>query len=75
MSEDSIEPEHFESEEAKVRWFQTLTVEQRMEWLDREVEAALAADPGLVDRNLPKEVPGKIRILRLPRCDDAKAGS
>ena len=71
MVKGSAQPDRFDSMEAKARWFQALTVEERMEWLDREVEAALAADPGLVERSLPEEVPGKVRILRLPRCDDA----
>ena len=70
MMDDGTRHEQFDSVEAKTRWFRTLTIEERMEWLAREYEAALAADPQICERNLPEEVPGKIRILRLPSRDD-----
>ena len=70
MMDNGARHEQFDSIEAKTRWFRTLTVEERMEWLEREYEAALAADPRICEKNLPKEVPGKVRILRLPPRDN-----
>jgi hypothetical protein len=69
MTSNATPHRQFDSIEAKTRWFRTLSVEERIEWLVREVEAALAADPGICERNLPEEVPGKVRILRLPQRD------
>ena len=57
-SDDSIE--------AKARWFQTLTVEERMQWLDETVEAALAANPELAHRHDDFPANCRVRVISLP---------
>ncbi|REJ80798.1 MAG: hypothetical protein DWQ34_23350 [Planctomycetota bacterium] len=56
-----------ESLEAKVRWFQSLTVQERMDLLCEMTDLALAANPDLPDQKHAEPVPGRICVLELPR--------
>jgi hypothetical protein len=58
-SDDSIE--------AKARWFQSLTVEERMQWLDETVEAALATNPELAHQDHGFPANCRVRVVTLPR--------
>lgn len=56
-----------ESLEAKARWFQSLTVEQRMDIFCELTDMILAAQPDMI-RNKPhaEPIPGRIQVLKLP---------
>ncbi len=53
--------------EAKTRWFQSLTVEERLQWLEEAVEAALAANPELAHRDHGFSPNCRVRVLKLPQ--------
>lgn len=56
-----------ESLEAKAFWFQSLTIEERLELFDEVTEMALELNPELAngtDAETPSE---RIRVLTLPR--------
>lgn len=55
----------FEEEtlEAKARWFQSLTVEERMEILCEFTDMILAVNPQIVDQKDAKPVAGRILVL------------
>ena len=58
-----------ETPEAKARWFQSLSVEERIDIFLAITDMALALNPSLVDKGLPEHDEwnqGRIRILRLP---------
>ncbi len=58
-----------ETPEAKARWFQSLSVEERVEIFCEIAEAALALNPSLAEKELPQKNDwnqGRIQILRLP---------
>jgi len=56
-----------ETLEAKARWFQSLSLQERMELFCEVTEMALAADPHLPERRHARSISGRIRILRLPQ--------
>ena len=56
-----------ESPEAKARWFQSLSVEERMAYLDAFTEMALSVNPDLPDKKHAVPIPGRVRVLTLPR--------
>lgn len=56
-----------ETPEAKARWFQSLTMEQRMELLCEFTNLALALNPSLIkDKPIPQWAGARVQILRLP---------
>lgn len=55
-----------ETIEAKARWFQSLTMEERMELLCEFTNLALALNPGLADKKHARPPQQGVRILRLP---------
>jgi hypothetical protein len=55
-----------ETIEAKARWFQSLTMEERMELLCEFTNLALALNPGLADKKHARPAQKGVRILRLP---------
>ena len=56
-----------ESLEAKARWFQSLTIGQRMDIFCELTDMILAAQPDMI-RSKPhaQPVPGRIQVLKLP---------
>ena len=54
-----------ESIEAKARWFQSLSMQQRLDLLDQFVDLALALNPHIVEDKCPHPIPGRIQVLRL----------
>jgi len=56
-----------ESPEAKARWFQSLTVEERMELLCEFTDLALSVNPSLLQEKTHAEpAPGRIQVISLP---------
>lgn len=55
-----------ESPEAKAAWFQSLTVEERMELFCELTELALAARPELGNQKHAQPVSGRVQVLELP---------
>jgi uncharacterized damage-inducible protein DinB len=55
-----------ETLEAKARWFQSLSVQERAEFLDDWTELALAADPDIADRKHAEPTREGVLILRKP---------
>jgi hypothetical protein len=55
-----------ESPEAKARWFQSLTVEERAEMLESFVEMILEANPKILESKVAKPVEGRIRVVSTP---------
>jgi hypothetical protein len=56
-----------ESMEAKTKWFQSLTVEERIEIFCEWTDLAFAANPSLVKGKDVQPVAGRIRVLELPQ--------
>jgi hypothetical protein len=52
-----------ETPEAKARWFQSLTLTERMELLCSFTELLLAANPKLMEQRDAEPVEGRIRVL------------
>lgn len=52
-----------ESPEAKARWFQTLSVEERMSLLCEFTELALTLNPELPERRNDRPAQGRIRVI------------
>ena len=52
-----------ESAEAKARWFQSLTLSERMEMLCSFTDLALTADPTLQERKHAQPVAGRIQVI------------
>lgn len=48
---------------AKAAWFNTLTVEERLNWLVEITELALALNPNIGDKKHVEPVEGRIRVL------------
>lgn len=55
----------FETPEAKARWFRSLTVQQRLDWLCDAYERALALDPGILDRRVAEAKARGVLVLEL----------
>lgn len=55
-----------ETPEAKARWFQSLTVEERMEIFCELTALILENNPRIADVNRARPVQGRIRVLTLP---------
>lgn len=55
---------NLETPEAKARWFQSLTMEERAEVFCSFIDLILALNPGIVEQKDVKPVPGRIRVLR-----------
>jgi hypothetical protein len=52
-----------ETPEEKVRWFSSLSVEERMEYLDEIVELALSANPPLLEPQDAEPIEGRVQVL------------
>lgn len=55
-----------ESPEAKARWFQSLTLEERMEYLCAVTDLVLENNPRIADVKNAEPTSGRIRVLTLP---------
>jgi hypothetical protein len=56
-----------ETLEAKARWFQSLSLEERMEYLCAVTDLILENQPRLAERNHAEPVTGRIRVIGNPR--------
>jgi hypothetical protein len=54
-----------ESIEAKARWFQSLSLKERMDLFCSFTDLALAVNPGLADRKDAQPVEGRVQVLSL----------
>lgn len=54
-----------ETPEAKALWFQSLTIEERMQHFVEISEMILALNPDLVQKKDAQPGPGRIRVLTL----------
>jgi hypothetical protein len=52
-----------ESIEAKARWFQSLTIEQRAEILCQFTDLILSVNPKIIEQKDVKPIPGRIQVL------------
>ena len=57
----------YETVEAKSRWFQSLSLEERMEYLCEITDLILESVPRVVERKHAEPVAGRIRVVRSPR--------
>ena len=55
-----------ETPEAKARWFQSLTIEERVELLNSYTDLILENNPKIVDQKSAQPVKGRIRIISKP---------
>ena len=55
-----------ETIEAKARWFQSLSIEERMEVFCEFTELALALNPGIAEKKHARKPQKGVLILRLP---------
>jgi len=55
-----------ESPEAKARWFQSLSLAERMDYLCAITDLALSVNPKLADKKHARPAHGRIRVLKLP---------
>jgi hypothetical protein len=52
-----------ETPEAKARWFQSLSMSERMDLLCEFTDLALSVNPALQERKLAQPVPGRIQVI------------
>lgn len=52
-----------ESIEAKALWFQSLTIEERMDLFCELTEMALSLNPSLMEKKNAKPTPGRIQVI------------
>ena len=52
-----------ETLEAKARWFQSLTLSERMDLLCSFTELMLAANPNIVEKRDAEPIEGRVRVL------------
>ncbi|MFW6164012.1 MAG: hypothetical protein ACODAJ_14695 [Planctomycetota bacterium] len=52
-----------ETPEAKARWFQSLTVQERLDIFCELAELVLQANPKLMDAKRAEPVPGRVQVL------------
>ena len=55
-----------ESAEAKARWFQSLTLAERMDYLCEVTNLALNARPDLAEKKDARPAEGRVRVIRRP---------
>ena len=56
-----------ETPEAKARWFQSLTLAERMDYLCEITEMALTLNPRIAEQRNATACSGRIQILSIPR--------
>ncbi len=56
-----------ETSEAKARWFQSLTIEERVQLLCEFTDLALSLNPSLLqEKKRAEPAPGRIQVIPLP---------
>ena len=55
-----------ESPEAKARWFQALSLSERMDYLCFMTDLVLENNPDIVTRKNAQPIAGRIRVVRIP---------
>ncbi|MFO7899234.1 MAG: hypothetical protein R6V58_09255 [Planctomycetota bacterium] len=55
-----------ETPEAKARWFQSLTMSERLETFCEFYELAVALNPRLREKRRAQQPEGRVRVLELP---------
>jgi hypothetical protein len=60
-----------ETLEAKARWFQSLTLEERMEYLVAITDLILENNPGIMDRKNAEPPRKGVRVLKLPQSEES----
>jgi len=64
-----------ETIEAKARWFQSLTLEERMELFVQWTDFIMSVDPTIVERKDAQPIPGRVQVLSLkPPAGSEPAG-
>ena len=53
-----------ETPEAKARWFQSLTLEERADWLCEFTDFVLEVNPKIMERKNTQPVEGRIQVLK-----------
>jgi len=56
-----------ESFRAKVRWFQSLTLEERMDWLCEMTSLILENNPQIAEQKHARSPSDRVQVLELPR--------
>ena len=56
-----------ESMRAKAEWFQSLSVEERMDVFVEMMDVVIGLNPSILDSKDAKPIPGRVRVLELPR--------
>ena len=56
-----------ETPEAKARWFQSLPLEERMDYLCELTDLILENNPDIVSKKDAEPIPGRVQVLTLPR--------
>ncbi len=54
-----------ETIEAKARWFQSLSLSERMELLCAFTDLMLAVNPKIVEQKAAQSIPGRVQVLSL----------
>jgi hypothetical protein len=62
-----------ESLEAKARWFQSLSLEERIDLLNSFTDMILEANPKIMEQKRAQPVAGRIRVLTKASSDEANA--
>lgn len=52
-----------ETAEAKARWFQSLSMTERMEMLCEFTDLAISVNPSLLEKKDAQPVPGRIQVI------------
>ena len=55
-----------ETSEAKARWFQSLSLEERAELLSAFTDLILEVNPKIVEQKSAQPVEGRVRVVTLP---------
>ncbi len=55
-----------ETPEMKARWFQGLTIEERMEVFCAWTDLILTVNPSIMEKRRAEPVPGRVRVLEIP---------
>ena len=55
-----------ESLEDKARWFQSLTVSERMDVFVEMTDLIVGLNPSILDAKDAQPIPGRVRVLELP---------
>lgn len=63
-----------ETPEAKAQWFQSLTLQERIELLCHFTDMILAVNPKIIEKKDVEPVAGRIRVLSMTTTDRGRSG-